>query len=1025
MLNFIKDLFDEEKKKLRQYQQLVEQINALEPQIQQLNNSELTGQTLKFKEVIAERRSQVAADLPVAERQKALREAEKAALEEILPEAFATVREVSRRTLGLRHFDVQLLAGVALHYGNITEQKTGEGKTLTVTCPLYLNALLGQGVHLVTVNDYLSEIGVGWMGPIYHFLGLKAAVIVHDHARLYDPSVDSEERGDERLEHFVEISRQEAYLADITYGTNNEFGFDYLRDNMVQNLEQMVQRQDHPHHFAIVDEADSILIDEARTPLIISAPDTEPTKKYYDYAKMVQGLVQDQDFKLDEKAKTATLTDLGVKRIESKLGVKNLYEESFDVIHYVETALKAKTLYHKDKEYIVRDNQVVIVDEHTGRLMFGRRYSDGLHQAIEAKEGVPIQQESRTLATISLQNYFRMYRKLSGMTGTALTEAEEFNKIYYVDVLAIPTHKAVVRQDLPDQVYKNTAAKYSAIVREVERLHQEGRPVLLGTRSIEHNQIIADFLRRKKIPHQILNAKNNEREAFVIADAGKKGAITVATNIAGRGVDIVLGGAQPELKDYLKKERSKKKTALPKKYAQLQLPAMLNPANYDLEAYSKALTAWKTAHEEVVALGGLAIVATERHESRRIDNQLRGRAGRQGDPGSSQFYISLDDEIMRVFGGEQIAKVMDFLKIDEDQAIENSMVSKAIESAQVKVESFFFDQRKRLVEYDDVMNKHRDIIYQRRRRLLEAATIKTAANQDNDTLETLLETDGESITLKEQILSYVEDEVTSLVTQKLPLNSTAEEYQLLIQEFCRIIPFDPASQQRLAKQLSKYSTAEELSNELQKVVKNSYESRENTLGEAVVREIEKFVVLSTIDEKWMDHLDAIEDLREGIWLRGDKNTVLAEYRREAFQMFEALIANIETNIAQRIFRVQPLTAQQLQERQRLLAQAELQATQQSADLGQSVAQQAPQPINVSRSAAKSGAGSNALAAALGAMQGQNSSANLNTNRGQNLSQTLRQEAKVGRNDPCPCGSGLKYKKCGLINAPQHQARTGN
>ncbi len=1007
MFKFLKSFFDEEAKKLKQYQGVVEQINALEPEMQALSDAELAAQTSKFKAQIQESLSDVSPEN--------LQTQEKAILNQLLPEAYATVREASRRILGMRHFDVQLLAGVALHYSNITEQKTGEGKTLTVTAPLYLNALLGKGVHLVTVNDYLSEIGLGWMGPLYHFLGLRAAVIVHDHARLYNPDIDSAERGDERLEHFQEISRQEAYLADITYGTNNEFGFDYLRDNMVQNLEQMVQRQDTPHYFAIVDEADSILIDEARTPLIISAPDSEPTNKYYDYAKMVRTLVQDQDYKLDEKAKTATLTDLGVKRIEAKLGVKNLYEESFDVIHHVESALKASTLYRRDKEYIVKDNQVVIVDEHTGRLMFGRRYSDGLHQAIEAKEGVPIQQESRTLATVSLQNYFRMYEKLSGLTGTAITESEEFNQIYKVDVLAIPTNTTVVRQDLPDQVYKNTAVKYSAIVRTVEEIHATGRPVLIGTRSIEHNQIIANFLKRKNIPHQLLNAKNHEKEAFIIADAGRKGAITVATNIAGRGVDIVLGGAKPELKDFLKKERSKKKLVLPKKYEDLGLPTSINPANYDLDAYASALQNWQKDHDEVVAVGGLAIVATERHESRRIDNQLRGRAGRQGDPGSSQFFVALDDEIMRIFGGEQIAKVMDFLKIDEDQAIENPMVSKAIESAQVKVETFFFDQRKRLVEFDDVMNKHREIIYKRRRRLLEAATVQIKPTKlSDDSLATVLETDTAlTVRLKDQVMDYLSNEVTSIVSLRAPENFTNDEYEAIVKEFAKIIPFDEASQKRLAIKLSKLQTTEEISSELLDVVSRTYESRERTLGEAVMRELEKFVVLSTIDEKWMDHLDGIDDLREGIWLRGDKNTVLAEYKKEAFSMFEGLIAAIESTIANRIFRVQPMMQRPTMP-QELNLQAPAEGT---PNLGQAVAVEQRQ-VAAPRSAApvaKGNAGD--LAAALGKMGGSLSSASTSTSTG---SGSADKYAKVGRNDLCPCGSGLKYKKCGLIGAKEHR-----
>ena len=1000
MFKFLKNLFDEEKKKLDKYQQVVDQINAFEEEMKAKSDGDLAAQTSKFKEQIAAAIATVDENLPEKEKAEAIKTKEAEILEQIMPEAYATVREASRRILGMRHFDVQLLSGVALHYSNITEQKTGEGKTLTVTAPLYLNALLGKGVHLVTVNDYLSEIGAGWMGPLYHFLGMSSAVIVHDHARLYNPDVDSEERGDERLEHFEEISRQDAYLADITYGTNNEFGFDYLRDNMVQNLEQMVQRQDTPHHFAIVDEADSILIDEARTPLIISAPDTEPTKKYYDYAKMVRSLVEDQDFKIDEKAKTATLTDLGVKRIEAKLGVSNLYEESFDTIHHVEAALKAKTLYRKDKEYIVRENQVIIVDEHTGRLMFGRRYSDGLHQSIEAKEGVPIQQESRTLATVSLQNYFRMFDKLSGMTGTAVTEAEEFNQIYNVDVLAIPTNEPVIREDKADLVYKNTAAKYSAIVKEIERIHQIGRPVLVGTRSIEHNQIISNFLKRKKIQHQVLNAKNHEKEAFIISDAGRKGAITVATNIAGRGVDIVLGGAKPELKDYLKKTRSKEKEKIKKEFAHLKLPASINPANYKLKEYAKALEKWQKDHDEVVELGGLAIVATERHESRRIDNQLRGRSGRQGDPGSSQFFVALDDEIMRVFGGEQIAKVMEFLKIEEDQAIENNMVSKAIESAQKKVESFFFDQRKRLVEFDDVMNKQREIIYRRRRNLLEAATIaiKNDEGSTDDKLKTVLENEaGEKITLKNQILDYISNEVGKIVTLRAPVEFTNDEYDAIVKDFVKIIPFDDGSQKRLSKKISKLESSEEIMEELMDVVHKTYESREKVLDEKVMRELEKYVVLATIDEKWMDHLDAIEGLREGIWLRGDKNTVLSEYKREAFVMFEDLIANVEETISQRIFRIQART-------QRTVVPEDIQMEKKAAS---SLAEEVVADKKVVASQATSS--SNDLASALGSLQGSNSSANTNVPK-----QAPKKAEKVGRNDPCPCGSGLKYKKCGLL-----------
>ncbi len=978
MLKFIKNLFDENKKNLDKYQVVVDQINALEPKYKKLTDKQLANKTSEFKKILADSDD----------------------LDAILPDAFATVREASRRVLGMRHYDVQLLAGIALHHGHVTEQRTGEGKTLTVTAPLYLNALLGKGAHLITVNDYLSEIGCGWMGPVYHFLGLSTAVIVHDHARLYNPEIDSEERGDERLEHFEEISRQQAYLADITYGTNNEFGFDYLRDNMVQNLGQMVQRQDHPHHYTIVDEADSILIDEARTPLIISAPDSNPTKKYYDYAHMIKSLVENQDFKVDEKAKSATLTDLGVKRIEQKLGITNLYEEDFDTIHQVESALKAKTLYSRDKEYIVRDNQVVIVDEHTGRLMHGRRYSDGLHQAIEAKEGVPIQQESRTLATISLQNYFRLYTKLAGMTGTAMTEAEEFKKIYDMDALQIPTNKPVVRDDRPDVVYKTTAAKYSAIAREVEEIHHQGRPILIGTKSIEYNQIISNFLKRKKVPHQVLNAKNNEKEAFIIADAGKKGSITVATNIAGRGVDIVLGGATPEIKDFRKKTQSNKKPTKDQlKLAQeLRLPPSLNPTNYKLKDYAKALEKWQKDHDEIIELGGLYVIGSERHESRRIDNQLRGRSGRQGDPGTTQFFVSLEDEIMRLFGGEQISKMMDFLKIEEDQPIQHNMVSKSIESAQVKVEGFFFDQRKRLVDFDDVMNRQREVIYKRRRRLLEIAT------NGKDTHNAERETQNEQNSLKAQILQYINDYITGIVSLRATDNFTDEEYDAIVKEFIKVIPFDDKSQQELRKTLSSVNDTDEIIEKLTDIVDNTYKTREEVVGENSMREIEKYVMLSSIDEKWMDHLDEMDNLRDGIWLRGDKQTVLSEYKKESFGMFEQLVQLIESTVATKVFRVH------IQQQPKVsidLSQATAQKENIHESLAKEVADATP-PSPQGNVPTRTTGDMSSLAAALKSAKG-----------GKKATPGSKQ-AKIGRNDPCPCGSGLKYKKCGLINAPEHK-----
>ncbi len=1004
MLKFITDIFDENKRKLNQYRTVVDEINALEPDIKAMPDDELAAQTPKFKQKIQDFLEQ--AD-PQTEEEKI--QAEKDALDSILPEAFATVREVSRRVTGMRHFDVQLMAGIAIHQGVITEQKTGEGKTLTVTCPIYLNALLGHGVHLVTVNDYLAEIGIGWMGPIYHFLDLSAAVIVHDEAKLYNPEIDSEERGDERLEHFQNITRQQAYAADVTYGTNNEFGFDYLRDNMVQSLDQMVQRRQHAHHFAIIDEADSILIDEARTPLIISAPDTEPTQKYYEYAKMVRSLVQDQDYKIDEKAKAATLTDLGVKRLEKKLGVNNLYEEDFDTIHHVESALKARTLYQRDKEYIVRDNEVIIVDEHTGRLMYGRRYSDGLHQAIEAKEGVPIQQESKTLATISIQNYFRMYDKLSGMTGTAATEADEFNQIYATDVVVIPTYRPIVRKDRPDVVYKTQAAKFSAIARQVEKVNEKGQPILIGTRSIEYNQIISDFLRRKKVKHKILNAKNHEKEAFIIADAGKKGSITVATNIAGRGVDIILGGAKPELKDYRKEERTDKQQELPKKYQHLSIPPSLNPANYDLDAYAQAVADWQAAHDEVVKSGGLHVIGSERHESRRIDNQLRGRSGRLGDPGSSQFFVSLEDEIMRIFGGEQISKVMDFLKIDEDQPIEHSMISKSIESAQVKVETFFFDQRKRLVEFDDVMNKHREIIYKRRRRLLEQSMQeleeKEPEGSESENEEVELEPVKDQTSLKDEIREYLEDEIAVIVNSYLPRNEEEEaSYEDLVNEFIKIVPFDEKSQQELESRLQQLESEAEVKAELNGIVDKVYQTREKTVGEELMRQLERHVVLSTIDEKWIDHLDQMAALKDGIWLRGDKQTVLSEYKKEAFAMFEGLINNTELTVARRIFRVQPVS-RPVSPAKNLLDQAEYQKEDIHEELSKEVAD-AQVPTGALAPKSVSGNTSDLASALRGA--------GAVTNPGRGTS-----KSKVGRNDPCPCGSGLKYKECGLIDSPEH------
>lgn len=835
-------------------------------------------------------------------------------LDDLLPEAFALVREASHRINNERHFDEQVMAAVALHEGKIAEQKTGEGKTLTASMPLYLNALTSRGVHLVTVNDYLAKAGVGWMGGIYHLLGVSSAAIIHDQSFIYDPEFTDEKAQDWRLRHLRPVSRKEAYQADITYGINSEFGFDYLRDNMARQSSELVQRE---FHYAIVDEVDSVLIDEARTPHIISAPDAEPTQKYYEYAKMVEKLTPKLDFVIDEKLRTAHLTDHGVGKIEQLLGTKDIYEKDFSTVHHIEAALKSKTLFIREKDYIVKEGEVVIVDEFTGRLMPGRRWSEGIHQAVEAKEGVPIQQESRTLATISLQNYFRKYEKLAGMTGTAATEAEEFHKIYNLEVVAVPTHREMVRVDNADLVFKTQRAKYAAVAKDIEENYKLGRPVLVGTTSIDKNEIISQFLRHKGIPHQVLNAKQHEKEAMIIAEAGKKGAITVATNMAGRGVDIILGGYTPKNDDGSPKTNS---------------PEMKR---------------WMKDHDEVVALGGLHVIGTERHESRRIDNQLRGRSGRQGDPGSSRFFVALDDDIMRLFGGEQVSKLMTFFNIPEDQPLEHGIVSKSIEQAQSKVEQFNFDSRKHLLEYDDVMNKQREIIYELRRKVLA----------------------GEG-GLKEEILTKIDNEIASLSAMYgVPGQEDAEK---LLDEFCTIIPFDENSRNQIKGQLTV--------DNLQKIARDVYEQREKQIGEQAARFIEQQEMLRVIDGLWIEHLEAIDDLREGIGLRGyGQRDPLVEYKSEAFGMFEKLIAALDFEIVHRIFKIAVVTPSQMAEMQK-----QQQMLTNAAQIENTSAESVPeQPKKVA---------------------------------------PISAGAKIGRNDPCPCGSGLKYKKCGLINSPEHQKK---
>lgn len=813
MFKFFSGLLDLNKREIERLSKIVEKVNLLEPKIKKLKDGDFKEKTLEFKKRIEKGES----------------------LDSILPESFALVREASLRVLGLRPFDVQLMAAIALFEGKVAEQRTGEGKTLSAVMPLYLRALKGKGSHLVTVNDYLARLGAGWNGPIFDFLGLSVGVIIQENKSfIFDPSFTDNTHGDERLSHLKPCERKESYRADITYGTNNEYGFDYLRDNMVQSLDEMVQRG---HYYAIVDEVDSILIDEARTPLIISAPDIEPTDKYYKFASLVEKLNSDTDFKIDEKAKSASLTEHGITKVEKILGVSNLYEKDFESIHHIENALRARSLYLRDKDYVVKDNQVTIVDEFTGRLMIGRRWSDGLHQAVEAKENVAIQQESKTLATISFQNYFRMYEHLSGMTGTAATEAEEFKKIYKLDVVVVPTHKPMIRKDNSDAIYKTLRGKYGAIVNEIEEMHKKGQPVLVGTTSIEKNEIISEYLKRRKIPHNVLNAKNHEKEASIISEAGEVGAVTVATNMAGRGVDIVLGGAKPTDKKDLKK--------------------------------------WEEKHKKVVKAGGLHVIGTERHESRRIDNQLRGRSGRQGDPGSSRFYLSLEDDLMRIFGGEQISSLMDRLKLPEDQPIENSLISKAIEQAQVKVEGFHFDIRKRLVEFDDVANQQRDIIYKLRRKILES--------KDS----------------KEDVLQRIKERLAKSVDDQVELDSEAVLANLL-----EVVPFDEASIKGIKTQISNIKNKEEVKEFLYKVLGDVHRTREGQVGADLMRQIEKYAYLGSIDHLWMDHIDHIDDLREGVELRAyGQRDPLVEFKNEAYSLFENLVDRINEELSRRLFRI--------------------------------------------------------------------------------------------------------------------------
>ncbi|MGI6165256.1 MAG: preprotein translocase subunit SecA [Limnochordia bacterium] len=827
----LRKLFDPNEKEIRRMSGVVDRINALEPKFQAMSDEELRGMTAQFRQRFAEGET----------------------LEDLLEEAFAVTREAARRTLGQRHYDVQLMGGIVLHQGRIAEMKTGEGKTLAATLPAYLNALTGRGVHIVTVNDYLAQRDADWMGEIYRFLGLDVGVIKH--------GLDYAER-------------KQAYNCDITYGTNNEFGFDYLRDNMVLSKDDMVQRE---LNYAIVDEVDSILIDEARTPLIISGQAEDATDRYRIFADLAPRLKEEEDYTVDDKARTLSLTENGVARVEELLGIENLFDDvHFELNHYLLAALKALRLFRKDRDYVVKDGEIIIVDEFTGRLMFGRRYSDGLHQAIEAKERVAIQSESKTFASITFQNYFRMYDKLAGMTGTAATEEDEFLKIYGMDVVVIPTNKPMIRVDHPDLVYKTQRAKYAAIIEEIVQCHERKQPVLVGTVSIEVSEKLSGILGRRGVPHQVLNAKYHEKEAEIIKLAGQLGTVTIATNMAGRGTDIVLG-------------------------------------------------------DGVVALGGLHVIGTERHESRRIDNQLRGRSGRQGDPGSSRFYVSFEDDLMRLFGSDRITGIMDRLGWEEDQPIESSQVSRTIESAQKRVESYNFDIRKRVLEYDDVLNMHREIIYSQR---------ALALTKDS---------------VREDVIDMVDRSVDAVVARFANEDIYPEDWDItgLLNQFQDLV----AGRSTLKVDDAALQSAEEIGKLLKEEAHRIYKLREEELTPERMRHIERIILLTTVDGKWMEHLENMRDLMDGIGLRAyAQQDPLLEYKFEANDMFNVMIEAIREDVTRYIFRVQP-TSQPAprQRRVRVLAQH-----------GDEKESAPAQP---------------------------------------------RRVEKIGRNEPCPCGSGKKYKKC--------------
>ena len=942
-MNIIDKIFgDPNEKVIKALRPVVDKINNLEDKFKAMSDEELKAQTAGFK-----KRLEAGDDI-------------KKKLDEILPEAFAVVREAAKRVLGQRHYDAQLMGGIVLHRGQIAEMRTGEGKTLVATLPAYLNALTGRGVHVITVNDYLAKRDAEWMGKVHNFLGMTVGCITHEQA--FKLSCDQNEitpqptfeRGAQGG--LALVPRKEAYACDILYGTNNEYGFDYLRDNMAPDLESMVQRG---LNYAVVDEVDSILIDEARTPLIISAPAEESTEKYYKFAQLVEGLVENEDYNVDEKMRAATLSEAGIAKMEKLLGVENIYVAGgMSDVHHIEQALKARVLFKRDRDYVIENGEVIIVDEFTGRLMHGRRYSEGLHQAIEAKEKVDIQRESQTLATVTFQNYFRMYAKLSGMTGTAVTEAEEFSKIYNLETVVIPTNRPMVRRDLNDLIYATEIGKFKAVVEEVKRRHALGQPVLVGTISIEKNEVLGEMLEREGVTPQILNAKHHEKEAQIIARAGEFGAVTIATNMAGRGVDIILGG---------------------------------NPVNPE-------------GQKKVNQAGGLHIIGTERHESRRIDNQLRGRAGRQGDPGSSQFYVSMEDDLMRIFGGDKMKGLMKTLKVPEDMPIENGMVSRSIESAQRKVEGNNFDIRKHLVEYDDVINKHRETIYKKRREILELAqgsTVIARSESDEAISRTSLEHEiaalppvarNDKKRLSDIILEMIENEIEQAVIFHTAADSAHNwNVREIHQVTSTIFNVKPDLKEELAAlvkdgdKLDKVKVRTKIIEHLIGLAKDNYEKITKLAHEAGVNwlQVEKSVLIRSIDMLWIEHLEAMDHMRHGIGLRGyGQRDPLIEYKKEAYILYNELNNLIQKQVAYSIFKV--------------------------ADLGNFAAPSLKtRPQNYIAPAKTMDKNTGSFSAF---KQAGDAKKNATIDMVHEKEKDAEGE-KIGRNDPCPCGSGKKFKKC--------------